>query len=64
MSDNPYLLRLRGERAKLMTLLEPLEGGEPASRNTPQTQSRIHLLHRQLGDVDLSIRAEERRRGV
>ena len=64
MSEKPYLMRLREERAQLLAMLEPLERGEVVSRDALETETRIHFLHRQLGDLDVSIRSEERRRNA
>ena len=62
VSDNPYLARLHGERAKLVAQLEPLERDRLVRRDAGQTETQIHFIHRQLGDLDVSIRSEERRR--
>jgi len=62
VSDTSYLARLHDERAKLVAQLEPLERDRLVRRDGGQTETQIHFIHRRLGDLDVSIRSEERRR--
>jgi len=61
MKDDPHLRELHEKRSFLTEFLEPLDARRRIGEDTPANEARLHLLRRQIADLDLLIAVEEAR---